>query len=312
MFGLRYHVASLAAVFVALAVGILLGVALSGKVSDAEESFERNRIAELERRLDEDVQGAEERADAAVRRGAATEELFARAYPALMDSRLEGRSVAVLFLGPVDGSMRAAVERTLADAGGIAPLRVVGLDVPVDGSDLHAALEGDEALAAYARGEDDFSALGRELGRELVEGGETPLWDSLATRLVEERSGTTSLPVDGAVVVGTWAPPEDVADGGDEAAAEVRATTSLLEALVRGLDGTGVPVVGVAETSAAPELIDFYREQGISSVDDVDAPSGRLALALLLAGAEPGNYGVDEGSDGVVPPIEPLPAPEGD
>src|SRR5262245_16405726 len=34
MFGLRYHVASLAAVFVALAVGILLGVAVSGKVTD--------------------------------------------------------------------------------------------------------------------------------------------------------------------------------------------------------------------------------------------------------------------------------------
>ena len=32
MFGLRYHVASLAAVFLALAVGILLGVAVSGKV----------------------------------------------------------------------------------------------------------------------------------------------------------------------------------------------------------------------------------------------------------------------------------------
>jgi hypothetical protein len=313
VFGLRYHVASLAGVFVALAVGILLGVALSGKVSDAEESFQRSRIAELERQLDEEVGSAEERADAAVRRGAATEELFARAYPALMDRRLEGANVAVLFLGPVDGSVRSAVERTLADAGGGQPLRVVGLDVPLNGADLQAALEGDELLASYARGEDDFSALGRELGRELVEGAETPLWDALSIRLVEERSGATFLPADAAVVVGTWLPPEEEADGDAESSAATRATTSLFEGLVRGLEDTGVPVVGVAEEGAPAELLAFYRDQGISSVDDVDVPAGRLALALLLAGAEPGHYGAgDNASDGVVPPIEPLADAEGE
>jgi len=37
MFDLRYHVASLAAVFVALLIGILVGVAMSGKVDDAEK-----------------------------------------------------------------------------------------------------------------------------------------------------------------------------------------------------------------------------------------------------------------------------------
>ena len=38
MFDLRYHVASLAAVFVALLIGILVGVGLTGKVDDAEKN----------------------------------------------------------------------------------------------------------------------------------------------------------------------------------------------------------------------------------------------------------------------------------
>jgi len=49
VFDLRYHVASLTAVFVALVVGILVGVGLSGKgfVNDAERSNLNNQIADL-------------------------------------------------------------------------------------------------------------------------------------------------------------------------------------------------------------------------------------------------------------------------
>ncbi len=306
MFGLRYHVASLAAVFVALAVGILLGVAVSGKVTDAGEAAELQNLQDRNERLQQDLDAAQAAAEAATQQGEGSEELFARAYPALMENRLDGKDVAVLFLGPADGSLRSEVERSLADADGGAPARVVALDVPVDDTDLAAALEGDEVLAAYADDGGDFSDLGRELGRELVEGGDTPLWAALSTRLVEERSGSSSLPVDATVVVTTWTPPDE-ANGDEEAAAQTEATSSLLEGLVRGLDGVGVPVVGVAAGDDPPEIIELYRDQGISSVDDIDVPAGRLALALLLAGAEPGHYGLGDGaSDGVVPPIEPL------
>ncbi|MGH3016068.1 MAG: copper transporter, partial [Gaiellaceae bacterium] len=100
MFGLRYHVVSLAAVFVALAVGILLGVAISGKVTDAGEGLEEELLRDENSRLQEDVDAARAAEEAATQRGEATEQLLARAYPALMDGRLDGESVAVLFLGP--------------------------------------------------------------------------------------------------------------------------------------------------------------------------------------------------------------------
>jgi Copper transport outer membrane protein, MctB len=303
MFGLRYHVASLAAVFVALAVGILLGVAVSGKLTDFGEGAERRNLEEDVEQLEQELEAARAQAEAATAMGEGADELFARAYPALMDRRLEGQNVAVVFLGPADGSVRAEVEDTLADAAGGAPASVIALEVPVDGSELQASLEEDEVLAAYANEGGDFSDLGRELGRELVEAEETPLWDALATRLVEERSGTIANAMDSVVVVLNWTPPEDGDD--DEAATE--ATASLMDGLVSGLDGSNVPVVGVADSSASQDVIDFYRERGLSSVDNVDAAEGHLALALLLAGAEPGHYGLREtAADGVVPLIEPV------
>jgi Copper transport outer membrane protein, MctB len=300
MFTWRYHVASLAAVFLALAVGILLGVAVSGKVSDAAESFE-----DAERdQLRQDLQEASESLDLADRRRETAEALLERAYPALMDGRLEGRRFTIVFLGPVQADIRAAIERTLADAGSGRPGQLIAIDTPIDAQELDDALNGDETLAAYANEGDDFAELGEALGRELFEAEETTLWGSLTGQLVEERAGTNTLAVEGAVVVRSWQPASDEAD---EAGL---ATETLLDGLLAGLRSSGFPVVGVESLSALGDesQVETYRRQGISSVDNVDSPAGRLALAVLLAGGQPGQYGLkDTATDGVAPPIEPLP-----
>src|SRR6266545_4657387 len=57
MFDLRYHVASLAAVFLALLIGILVGVGLSGRVDEKESDLLRERINALESRLESAGEG---------------------------------------------------------------------------------------------------------------------------------------------------------------------------------------------------------------------------------------------------------------
>ncbi len=305
MFGLRYHVASLAAVFLALAVGILLGVAISGKVSEVGERAERDRLSNLE----QDVAEANERADAAERSGEAARELVESAYPALMANRLDGMEFALVFLGPVDGNVRSAVERTLFDGGAGGPAFMIALDVPLEPDELQGAIEGNDLLADFADDGGDFGDLGRELGEEVVAGGDTPIWITLQGELVQERTGAFSAEVDGAVVMYSWTPPGDEEKQDDaELANRVAATASLAEGVVAGLDASDVPVVGVSTTGQPTALTDLYREQGISSVDDVETAAGRLALALLLAGGEPGHYGIKEtATDGVTPPVDTVP-----
>jgi hypothetical protein len=301
MFTFRYHIVSLAAVFVALAVGILVGAAISGKLSEAEDDFTNARIASLNDQL------AEERtrtADAE-RRSRAVTQLVEDAYPALMEGRLEGRGFAVLFLGPVNGDVRSAIERTLADADSGSPVRVIALDTPVDPTALDAFLQDSAELARFAEGGDDFGDLGGALGRELIDGDGTPLWSILSSELIEERSGATAAPVDGAIVVRSWTPPEQEADAEEDPG--VHATETLFDGLLSGLRGSGFPVVGVETATSQVSAIEEYGSHGVSSVDDVDAIAGRLALALLLAGGRPGHYGIkDSASDGVVPTILPV------
>jgi hypothetical protein len=313
VFDLRYHVASLAAVFIALAVGILLGVAISGNLSEAQTSFERAEISRLNEEL------SEERAlsDAVGRRGDAATELLEQAYPALMANRLAGLDFALLFLGPVQGDVRSAIERTLGDAGAGSPVRVIAIDTPVDVRRLDDELSSDEELASYRDERGNFVDLGEALGRELVEGGETPLWTILSNELVEERSGTSSLAADGAIVVRSWSPPEEEEEEDAAAAAdmarEVRATSSLFDGLLAGLAGSDLAVIGAETTTSLDSAVDVYRRHGLSSVDNVDTLAGRLALALLLAGGEPGHYGLkDSAEDGFAPPIEPVFADPGE
>jgi len=305
MFDLRYHLASLAAVFIALAVGILLGVAISGKLSAADNAIAHDRIDQLGDQLKQ----ANARADIIGRRNDAAEQLLEISYPALMESRLDGMNVGVLFVGPVDGGVRSAVERTLSDAGAGSPVRLTAVDTPIDADELDTALNGDQVLAQYAESGDDFTSLGTALGQELVDGDGTPMWSALSSNLVEERSGASTPPLDAVVVVRSWAPPEDASAEQEQ---QARPTETLVDGLLNGLQQSGVPVVGVETTTEDASAIDLYRTQGVSSVDDVETLAGRVALALLLAGGDPGHYGVkDSATDGVAPAVDSVPARSG-
>ena len=82
MFDFRYHVASLAAVFVALVIGILVGVGLSGRgfVDDAERSNLERQIQDLRDERD----SATVLLEAAQRSGLAFDEYADDTYPALV------------------------------------------------------------------------------------------------------------------------------------------------------------------------------------------------------------------------------------
>jgi Copper transport outer membrane protein, MctB len=293
MFDLRYHVASLAAVFLALIIGILLGVGISsgGFVSKGERRILNGKIDELEGKLD----AARLRTGDLSRAQRAATSYVEESYPLLMADRLARRRVALVFVGPVDAELRDLVERTLLDSDAGAVLRLRAIRVPVDVDALDSLLDGRPQLIRYAR-PDAARELGRRLAQELVRGGRAPVWRLLAPQLVEERAGNEERPADAVVVARSVAPQQGT-------------TARLLRGFYEGLAGGGVPAVGVETSGAAPTAVDAFDKASLSSVDFVDTPVGRLALALLLAGARPGSYGLKPtATDGILPPIEPVPA----
>jgi hypothetical protein len=296
MFDLRYHVASLVAVFLALIIGIVVGVGISGKgfVSDSERSLLNQQIADLRGRLD----SATRRGTELARAQRAAQAFVADAYPTLMAGRMAGIRVALVFVGQVDGRTRSLVEQALEDAGGDAPLRVRALKLPIEPADLRKALMPRPALVSLAT-ERRVSELGRRLGQEIVTGGEAPLWRLVSANLVEERSGSDRPAADAVVVVRTVPPQSGL-------------TARFLDGLYAGLASSGVPAVGVERTKTADSAVEVFAKRELSTVDDLDTQAGRLALVLLLGGATPGRYGLKQtAEDGILPPIAPLPAASG-
>src|SRR6266545_6806043 len=110
-----------------------------------------------------------------------------------MQDRLAGKRFALVFIGSVDGTVRANVEQAVEDAAG-APARLRALKVPIEEVQVRAALRG------VPDAPQSLPEIGRALAAELLDGGDTPLWDALGDLLVEEREGGMQLPVDGIVV----------------------------------------------------------------------------------------------------------------
>lgn len=289
MFDLRYHVASLTAVFVALVIGILVGVGLSGKgfVNDAERANLNGQIADLQKERDD----ARAAADAAGKGAQALQDFSDAAYPAVVPGRLEGQRIAVLFVGPVDRGVSFSIEKAVRDAGGTV-VRTRSISAPLDVKAVEEALKRQQAFRKLA-GTDKLGDLGGALAEELAAGGKTPLWDALGPIVVQEREGPATPPADALVVVRTASP-------------QVGATKRFLAGMYSGLARSGEPAVGTEAPGASPTALPAFAKAGLSTVDSIDRSSGRLGLVLLLQGAQPGHYGMgDTATDGVLPAIPP-------
>jgi hypothetical protein len=284
LFDLRYHVASLAAVFLALVIGILVGVGIAdrGLVDKANTRLLEQRVTELRTQLDQ----ASQRSALSAREQAAAQSYINQTYPVLVRNRLHGERVALVFVGSVDGGIRSTIERALADSGAL-QVRLRALKMPVDAQRLDAQLAAQAGDQKYV-GKAKLQSLGKALGEELVNGGETPLWNTLTDSLVEERAGGSKQPVDGVIVARTVPPQRD-------------GTSRFLFGLYEGLSSQGLPAVGVESTDASSSAIAVYRSAGLSSIDDIDKPAGRLGLVLLLDGAPSGQYGLRPSADDALP-----------
>ena len=278
----RYHATSLIAVFLALAIGILIGAEFGG---DTLTSTRRN----LEHSLTGNLQDARERADQLSAELGHANEFGERVYPVLVRDQLQGRRIGVLALGGLPGDVSGAIEEALAATGA----RLVGVGVvrePVDAR----ALAGDLAktrFADIARNPDTQTAFGVGAGRQLVRGG--TLVERVRSRLFSRASGNFGA-LDGVIVV---------RDQPQEMGPVRRAVAGRLESgLMSGVTATRTPAVGVESSGAEPSSVSFFQANDLSSVDDVDLVAGRLATVFALLGAE-GSFGVKGSADRLLPDL---------
>ena len=106
----RYHATSLIAVFLALAVGILIGAEFGG---DALTETRKN----LEQSLVGNLQDARSHADDLSSELGHVNEFDEKVYPVLTRDRLLGKRIAVIAMGGLPGEITSGGESALAPSG---------------------------------------------------------------------------------------------------------------------------------------------------------------------------------------------------
>ena len=278
----RYHAASLAAVFLALAVGILIGAGLGDDLlSDTEENLRES--------LEGDIENARGEADDLQAQLDRERAFSDRAYPALVGDTLTGLRIGVVAYGDLANNVSTDIEEALEPSGADLATVVV-IRVPPDSPALadglgprFSALDEDDGL---------LGELGERLGAQLVQGGGRQL-SNLRESLFTRSSGEGGR-LDAVVLVrgprGELEPEEE-------------STTEALETgIAAGVAGTGVPAVAVERSGVEESSIPFFAPLGVATVDSVDLTSGRTALVFALLGAE-GNFGIKETANTLLPEL---------
>jgi Copper transport outer membrane protein, MctB len=278
----RYHAASLAAVFLALAIGILIGVGFGDNVlSDTKR--------DLEASLTGDLEAARGRSDQLAAQLNRSDEFAQRVYPVLVSGRLAGQRIGVVALGGLPEGLSSAIEDALQPTGG----RLVAVAVvrePPDLGSLAGKLAGTR-LSDLEENSNSVEALGKGVGRQIVLGG--TLLDTVRSQLMSRASGRFGK-LSSVIVVRSQ--PSDMSP--DDKSATGRLESGLLDGIV----AAGAETVGVESTDTDPSSVSFFASHDLSTVDDLDLVSGQVAMVFALLGAE-GNFGVKSSADRLLPEV---------
>jgi Copper transport outer membrane protein, MctB len=312
---LRYHIVSLVAVFLALALGIVVGstVLQEGTVSALRATSQEVRQRSEENRTE----------NLALKQDKAHLEAFGAAVlPDLVRDRLDGRSVVLVDTDKVDSGMRDSVRKVLEDAG-----------AEVDGQITFA----DERLALGA--DADRAAMGRLLAADA--GAPEALRGELVERLAQRLATPSAMPQDDSqrasdmltglqdadfladlklsrpMAAGTDAFPRQgsifvLLGPGATATAAVAPDAFLVPLADRVSARASGPVAG-AEAAAVPRESSWVIalrdnravSRRVSGIDSVDKVYGQLALVQALQGSlqqlPAGQYGTKDGASGLLP-----------
>jgi hypothetical protein len=307
--GFRYHLVSLAAVLLAVALGVLLGAT---QLSSAVRDDLRGQV----RTLSTDNGGLQAQVKAQQAQVRTDDAVTSQLSPKLVAGALRGSKVVVVATAQATDATTDGVVKSLQQSGASVTGRVQLTDDYTDprrAEDAKSYVTGGGQPAGFQLPEsDDAGVLSGALLSYALLGGKDG--DPAAATTNEVLAGFGSLRmlrVDSAsVAAGDLAV---VVTSGPVGAAEQAARLGTLTALVSALDtaGKGVVVAGTPAAAAKSGLVGAVRADSgltsaVSTVDDADRPVGQVASVFALAqqaAGRSGQYGTGSGVDGPFPPL---------
>ncbi|MHB1389622.1 MAG: copper transporter [Thermoleophilia bacterium] len=281
----RYHMLSLVGIFLALGLGLLIGISLSdnGVVDTSQAGLVNN--------IQHDLSDLRNQNIALGRDNAANVRYQDDTFPFIVGGRLQGKKIALVATSKAGDDLLRKASSAIHGAGGQVVSTTV-LNPRLDNTALTAKLKSDlKSDPAYAAANESSAPsltsqlLAKELsGRAGVPKG-LPALQGIA---VDSVNGSYETPVD-AVVYVTRADDD-----------HTPAWADLEKKLLLNLKDMGVMTVGSEPADAPLSEVPLFLSVDISSVDNLDSRIGQTSLVYILSG-EKGAFGIKTTADMLIP-----------
>lgn len=309
MIDFRYHLVSLISVFLALAVGVVLGAgplqnSLGTALNDQVTALRENRNA-TQAKLEQTETAVNER-----------DSYITQAATSLLPGTLASKNVAMVLLPDAKAEDADAIATQLKNAGATVTGRVSLTSTWVDLSreNYRSTFSGQvQGHLGSTNSKDANGILGEALAKALTANDDSSrvLMDMLSVTV--DKSGTPFISVDSTptaaaemiVVVG----PRPQASSGKGATVEASPGEDP-KAWAKALEGTAgrAPTVVVGSADGDGGVVGIIRSEKakVTTIDSVGQVAASVSTPLALASTRAGttgHYGFDKGAEAVMPPV---------
>jgi len=290
VYGIRYHIMTLTAVFLALGLGLLLGGTLGEEVIVKEQVQLLQRLEERYTQVKSDNVKLQQQTTELSTQNKALTGVMSKVGGHYVRDRLIGRSIALLN----------------AEAGDLRPLLNT---LEQAGANVTAAVD---VQAAVLQEEERLQEVRKAIGlpdnaprKDVYE----KVAATLATSFYGGKASSTTL--DRLKELGLFAVTGSFEKTPDAVVLVGGASTDASKARIHWFDGPLLrqmteqahAVVAVERSGVGYSGVTQYREYGVSTVDNVDEVTGRVALIDILAGRARGHFGVKKTAEALLPHV---------
>lgn len=286
LINIKYLVITVISIFLALGIGILVGVQMDSEeiiVEQQEITLQKmeEKFSELNQTNEELKNQIQKLSDA----NQLSETYIKNIFPDYIKGKLAGMHVVVVETSGdyVYTEMRQALKTAGADV----------VSISFDNDKLFNMTEEDESeLMAYfklASKENIIPTIVKNVSDAAYGKANKENLAFLIEKGILYVSGNLETPANYVVIAGGSS--RDEGDNRYEA---------IDIPLIRELKKYSLPVIGVETTDAKISYIEMYKKQNISTVDNVDTIIGQTSLILVMTGKE-GHYGVKNSANSLMP-----------
>jgi len=284
---LKYYVIAIFSIFLALGIGIFVGIMLDGQDMIVEQQQEL--VSQIESKFDEfqaKQNDLQKKIDLLTLEKQNNMKLIDMMYPEFVKEKLAGLNVVIIETSKTHAYPELADAFRKAGASNVYSIQFVNIE-----EQNNETLLSDIAKELNLSGntQDEIEAeLTKQFGNALASGNNPELIQYLKDKKIINYETEPSYPIHYVVLAG----------GSEEK--EQTDFEKIDLPLIHSIKANHVPIMAVEKSDVLYSNISEYKKLKISTVDNVDTVIGKISMLMVVSGRE-GHYGVKETAESLMP-----------